>query len=245
MATPEQIPTDLTLEIGVDLTPDAFLAASRHFFGLVKEIAESSGAGDVKWSVKVKEGSNLIGLEPDSLAAADQVQSVYEKFSASTRHLIAGRVEPAELNDEALRHYRQLSQLTAGQKQVITLKFWVQRKPLEIGPAIADAIRESERSDYKDVGSIEGRLQAIQETSGNLRIKIKDPLYPRAIECKLPESMIDEALATFRKRVEITGIIHYRQSGDPISIEVSAIDVLPDDDELPSADDVRGILAAG
>ncbi|KJS23786.1 MAG: hypothetical protein VR75_17610, partial [Hyphomonadaceae bacterium BRH_c29] len=202
------------------------------------------GANKIAWTVKVREGSNLIGLAPDALAAIDQVSEVYEKFNTSTRHLMNGSVEEAGLSDAALGHFRQLSQLTAGKNESITMKFWVQRRPTEFGPKVAEVIRENERADYKDIGSIEGRLQAIQDMGGALRIKIKDPLYPRAIECKLPEDMIESALATFRKRVEITGMIHYRRNGIPMSIEVSNIDVLPDDSELPSIEDVRGILAA-
>ena len=49
-------------------------------------------------------------------------------------------------------------------------------------------------------------------------------------------------LDKFRKRVEVSGIIHYRKNGMPISIEAEQIIALPDDSELPTAEDVRGIL---
>jgi len=55
--------------------------------------------------------------------------------------------------------------------------------------------------------------------------------------------MIDDVLGSFRKRVEIEGRIHYRRNGTPISIEAFEIEVLPDDSDLPTADDVRGIMA--
>ncbi len=102
----------------------------------------------------------------------------------------------------------------------------------------------TERAEYSDYGTIDGKLQAIQESGGILKIKIKDPLFPRAIECSLPESMIEEALSTFRRRVEISGLIKYRKNGTPVSINVENIEVMPDDDDLPTAEDVRGILAA-
>ena len=38
-ATPDQIPTDLALEIGENLSPDRFMAAARAFFGYVQEIS--------------------------------------------------------------------------------------------------------------------------------------------------------------------------------------------------------------
>ena len=66
MATPEQIPTDLTLEIGADLSPDRFIATARAFFGYVQEISQTSAPeGDlVGWTVKVREGSTLLAVDP-------------------------------------------------------------------------------------------------------------------------------------------------------------------------------------
>ena len=52
------------------------------------------------------------------------------------------------------------------------------------------------------------------------------------------------AFSSFRRRVELNGKIHYRRDGTPLSIEASELDILPEDDELPSAADVRGILAS-
>jgi hypothetical protein len=51
--------------------------------------------------------------------------------------------------------------------------------------------------------------------------------------------------SNFRKRVEVSGIIHYRRNGTPISIDVERLEALPDDSELPSLDDVRGLLRSG
>ncbi len=243
MATPDQIPSDLTLEIGTDLTPDAFLAAARHFFGFVQEVAAEACGKSVGWTVKVREGSNLIAVFPDSLAAADQLAAIYSKFRDGARALMAGDVDGAQLGDKALAHIKGLSQLTASKKQAVTMRFWVEKRPVDLGPKIAEAIQEDWRSDYQDFGTVEGRLQAIRESGNTLKISVRDLLYPRPIDCLLPETMVEETLAKFRKRVEVSGLIHYRKSGAPTSIEVSSIDVLPDDDDLPTPDDVRGILA--
>ena len=245
MAKADQIPTDLTLEIGVDLSPEAFMSAARHFFGLAKEIALSTGEDEVVWRVKVKEGSNLIALEPDQLSASDHIEAIYDKFNVGTSALMRGEIEKADLSEGALDHFKKLAQLTESKKNPVTMKFWVQKSPLDMGPRIAETIREDWRSSYSDYGTIDGRLLAIQERGGSLKIKIKDPLFARPIECSLPEEMIDEALSTFRKRVEIAGLIKYRKNGMPVSIAVDRITIMADDDELPTANDVRGIFAAG
>jgi hypothetical protein len=62
VTTPEQVPTDLTLEIGQNLSPERFMAAARAFFGYVQEISNAlAPEGEpIRWVVKVREGSSLL-----------------------------------------------------------------------------------------------------------------------------------------------------------------------------------------
>ena len=62
------------------------------------------------------------------------------------------------------------------------------------------------------------------------------------VRCYFPEELLPSVFERFRKRVEVSGLIHYRKNGAPISIEAEHIVGLPDDSELPTAEDVRGIL---
>ncbi len=41
MATPDQIPTDLTIDLGDNLSPEEFVAAVRNFMGYVAEITDA------------------------------------------------------------------------------------------------------------------------------------------------------------------------------------------------------------
>lgn len=125
------------------------------------------------------------------------------------------------------------------------MRLWVEKKPISLEPTIASAIREEGRSDYTDYGTIEGRLETIQESYGNLQFFIRDMILRQRVRCYFPEELLSEVFSNFRKRVEVSGLIHYRKSGAPISIEAEHIIPLPDDSELPTAEEVRGILAAG
>jgi hypothetical protein len=246
MAKAEQVPTDLTLDISDDLAPEEFVAAVRNFFGYVKEITEAQ-AGDgakINWTVRVKEGSSLIGLEPAPSAPASRLAMVYRKIEFGVEAMARGDLEAAGLTDKALGHLKGLSELVAKSEAKRPLKLWVQRRSNVIGAGIANTIRESLETDYYDLGTLEGRLEAIQDASGSLKIRIQDYLYPRPINCVVPERMIDLVFASFRRRVEVGGRIHYRRDGTPISIEADAIDLLPEDDDLPTAASVRGILAS-
>ncbi len=246
-ATPDIIPTDLTLEIGDDLSPDRFLAAVRAFFGYVKEISEttSNADTDITWKVQVKEGSALIGVAPTASAPISVVEAVYAKVTSGIEHVRSGDVEGSHLPESALKHLRALSELSEpGKDKPIEMRLWVKKKPVAMNPEIGRAIAEDWRSDYSDFGTVEGRLDTIQDR-GSLQIFVRDPLYTGSIRCYFDEDLLPKAFDNFRRRVEISGTIHYRKNGKPISIVVATIDGLPDDSELPNADDVRGIFGSG
>lgn len=244
-ATPDQIPSDLVLEIGDDISPERFIAAVRAFFGYVNEVARSLAPGSEvpTWVVKVREGSSLIGVEPTAATAPNIVQAIYAKAENGFSWLAKGNVEDSGLPEPAIGHLHDLSKLTEGtrSRHGTSMRLWVKHKPLDVEPKIAEAIREDWRADYKDFGTVEGRLEAIQD-DGRLQLRVRDVVLHQTIRCYFPEEMLPEAFGSFRKRVEISGIIHYRKNGTPISIDVSHIEPLLDDSELPSPDDVRGIL---
>lgn len=245
MARPDQIPTDLAIDLGDDLSPDEFLAAVKHFLGYVEEITEAqSGDGsDINWTVRVREGSYLIGVEPQPTAAPSRLAMIYKMAAYAPPVISGGEVAASGLPEKAIGHLKSLSDLAAKNERGAGIRLWVEKSPITIGAGIAKAVREDWDSDYHDVGTIEGRLEAIRDSSGSVRIGVKDFLYPKLISCSVPEHLLEKALGSFRKRVEVEGLIHYRKDGSPISIEAQNIDVLPEDNDLPSADDVRGIMA--
>jgi hypothetical protein len=247
IATPDQVPTDLTLEIGASLSPDRFMAAARAFFGYVQELSAEIGNGETaRWIVKVREGSALLAVDPNPAMRIEQANVVYVRAERGLRHLIARNVDESGLPEAAIKHLRVLSEMTeAGPNKAapVPIRIWIRRKPIAIEPVIASAIREDWRADYNDYGTIEGRLETIQESYGTLQFFIRDPLLRHRVRVYFDESLLPNVFDRFRKRVEVSGIIHYRKNGAPISIEADHVIGLPEDSELPSPEDVRGILS--
>jgi hypothetical protein len=243
-ATPEDIPTDLTLEIGSDLSPDRFMAVARAFFGVVQEIAFAIAPANEapKWTVRVRGGSALIGVEPAPSTPPEVLNAIYNRTAVGIEEVARGDIKDSELPDAALKHLRTLAEATESKRAPVPMRVWVRHKPIALEPRIADVIREDWRADYSDYGTVEGRLETIQDKEGSLQLQVRDAVLRQTVRCYFPEEMLPEVFEKFRKRVEITGLIHYRANGVPISIEAASIDTLPDDDELPTPEDVRGIL---
>jgi hypothetical protein len=172
------------------------------------------------------------------------VNAVYARAEKGIRRIAEGDIDDSGLPEAAVKHLRTLAEISEGTRgHMIPVRLWVHKKPVELDPKIASIIREDFRADYNDYGTIEGRLETITEgSSGSLQFQIRDAMLKQKVRCFFPENLLAEVFDKFRKRVEVSGVIHYRKNGMPISIDAASVTSLPDDSELPTAGDVRGIL---
>src|SRR2546428_3459333 len=96
-ATPDKIPTDLTVEIGDNPSPDRFLKITAAFFGFIAEMSRLAAKGGQipRWVVKVREGSDLVALEPETDTPTDAHWGVYQRASESVHTLLAKGIDAA------------------------------------------------------------------------------------------------------------------------------------------------------
>lgn len=244
MAEADDIPTDLALEIGEDLEPSKFLAAVRDFVGLVNELVQpADGQPDFDWRIKVRQGSNIVALDAPKVRETNAPFAALNAMQDGTHALVDGQLGAPVLTDKALGFAKRLSDIGRSSRGIVPIRIWVRRIPFNFGPEIAEHIREAEHSSYHDYGTLEGTLNAIADRNGVIEIKVADPIWPQAIPCKVSDRQLPAAMAAFRKRVELAGLINYNRLGRPTSISVERLERLPDDSTLPTAQDVRGLLA--
>lgn len=246
MATVEDIPTDLALEIaGSQITPERFLRAVRAFFGLVQEVtAKIAGdEGRVEWAVKVNDGSAIVGVDPSYFTVSPTtLDAIRTNVLRGLESLDADSLTPFDMPEGAVKYARDLANIVGTDDDDDTrVRVWVNKKPKPLTHKIVANAIEILKAAYEDYGSIEGRLQVVSE-EGKLHCNVRDPVTGRAIRCIIPETMLPEAFSAFRKRVEASGKIRYRKDGTPTSIKVESLFVFPDPKNLPSFRETRGIL---
>ena len=244
MATIDDIPTDLALEIGDDLEPARFVAALRAFFGLTEELAQLPTEDNIPhWQVMVSKGSNIVALDATPTMSENIVRNALQKISEGTEAIVAGDFSASSFSERAIDCAKRLSELTKDGNRRVPMRIWVNRQPIEYGPQVAEWVKEDQASAYNDFGTVEGILRVIADQSGTLEIKIFDPIWRRPIPCRAGDDQIENAIRAFRKRVEVSGLIHYNHRGRPTSIRMDTLTILPDDDALPKISEVAGILA--
>jgi hypothetical protein len=246
MATKADIDADLTLEIdGQNVTPERFMRGVRAFFGLVNEVTRAlAGPNEtVHWVVQVKEGSNLVGLEPMRSSIPPPVlQDIYTKVQEGVEAIENEAREPEGMPEAALRHMRDLGAVVGVSEDDDTkVRVWTRKQPVTVTHKTVAHVAVLISEAYEDFGTLEGRIQVISE-QGALHVFVTEPVHGRRIRCYFDEEMLPTFMAAFRKRVEVTGRIKYRRDGTPISIAATALSEFPGKDELPSFRDMRGIF---
>jgi len=95
----------------------------------------------------------------------------------------------------------------------------------------------------KSIGAVDGRLDLIDVHSG-LQVgvyRLTDDRRVKAIIDHDSEAMLARIKELLGKRVYVTGEMKRDPSGEPMAIVVKDIQLMSDDDKLPSLDDVYGL----
>lgn len=245
MARPEDIDTDITLELdGSAITPDKFRKSVNAFVGLLEAITKSvcRDAPLVEWRMRVKSGSNLVGANHAPGANLSHVRSILALTAQGLEQLDHEGEAPPVYPDDAIKHLRDLSNQAAKKPDDDTrVGVWVRRQRREITPAIHSAVRAALRPGFSEEGTIEGQLSVLTDRGG-VHFIIYEHVWDHPVKCTLPDDKVESFMDLWRKRVAAHGLVHYRPDGIPARIDTREIEALPDDRALPSYNDVCGIL---
>lgn len=246
MTTLADIEGDITLEItGSVVTPERFQRALAAFFDILAEVSKTvaSEAGErAEWRVQVKQGSNLIGITPAPGVSPAVAARVFEAMLGGIERLEREPSEPQAFSERALIGARQLSTTVGVVAEDDTrIRVWGQKEVIPTSRQIAEHVGEVLREAYADDGSVEGELKTVSEACG-YRVVIYEPIFGRAIRCEVPADLMPLALTLFGRRVTARGSIRYRRDGTIARVAVEALIPFPPDDDLPTHEEVRGIL---
>lgn len=235
-------PPNESLKISLHLdervvSASAFVRGVRAFIGLIEEVSNFYG-GQLKWGVTVHEGSNVV--EVQSLAPSEHgvlAMQCLESLQAGL-DVIESRPElPVAFSTTAIQRAKKLAvvvQQVGGHIQGPTK----QVRPTSQTAANVDKLLGTP---YSAIGSVEGELLLVSDVRG-AQIGLRDALTGRIIHCGFGSDDLDDVATQFHKRVSVRGFMKYRADGTVASIDVETYRVLRDSAQLPSAEDVRGIL---
>jgi hypothetical protein len=193
----------------------------------------------VRWVVEVDRGSSIIRnrVANPTKQSSDSIDAICKGFYSLRSGI---HKAPYGFKIAEVRASRALASVLGRDVQTIMLKNGDSEQALspEI-LATADTILLGEKQ--KDFGSVEGRVTDLSEHD-RFTCSVYDPVYEHTVVCYLQSDEAQEiASRAFRKRVLVSGLIHYSTEGWPDRITADTIRIFPEENELPSLQEIQAI----
>jgi hypothetical protein len=244
---------NLIVEIDAgELTLGRFDQLTHDISALVREVAgEVTGGGrdSVRWVIEDIRRKSPLRLELSPHAASEKVspQLVQEVASAITQGIavIEERPErPRYFNDAALDRAKDLASRLGEDVQAVRFRSrnGAASEPVAVTKRLAVNVDEIIGPRLEQFGSVEGKLEGLIVHRRKV-FYVWETLTNRRVECVFSDRIeLDEVLAAFGRRVSVRGLIRLRKTGEKLSIEASELYVFPPEEELPTIEDIEGIL---
>ena len=244
MPSPDFKPIVLKLD-GSRIPSDKFVQAVDSFYGLIASVSRAVPGGEkLSWNANVEAGSIQLSATPEpSTHNIEAAIAVKEAVVDGLSMLEQEKVRPEYFDDGALRKVYDLASVIADMDDegisVVRVRHGDELK--DISHQAVAHVNDLLGSRSSAHGSVEGRLQTLSER-GELRFVVYDPLTDAPIKCLFSHELIEDVAKSFGRRVLVYGLIRYREDGTPNSVRVEHFEVFPSSEDLPSAQDVKGVL---
>ena len=157
---------------------------------------------------------------------------------------------PPKMTPEALKAYQTFGEKV--EKGILKVKVGNNRDEdiayenyatvVEVSTGINRAIDTLLSPEVKAIGVVEGRLEYMDIHGNRNLFCIYPAIGPDKIICSFPSDKIEEARQALNRKTRVWGELTYPAGSNfPKSVKVETIELLPEDDELPSLKDLRGI----
>ena len=205
--------------------------------------------GTLRWEVAVlrKDSPALLGLDPvpiarrepgtKQLVRRDTAPQVERILMSGLRALASGE-RPENVPDAAIE---KVERLAAQSKKIGDIKVYTNVSHAEIGEATLEGIKKVAGKNTRSKGSILGQLDTIAVHYGN-EIRVWDENTNRAVRCSYPDDIEDQVKSLLRERVLVVGEVAFNAKGHPISVRVERVDQYGRVDDLPTIEEMSGLL---
>ena len=249
MAKRADTKTSLRLELEGQVTlqrlGDAVDAWTDFLREVGRDVAGRVGRDAVRYVItEAKGGSLTLGVRPQAAkknVPAAMIPRIATTVTAGIRSLDRSAKRPRHFSDVALLKLRSLARLVDSETPQVKIGNGTGSE-ITLSARLMANVETVLAPELTSIGTVEGRLEGLI-IHGKPRFLIFDPLTGRQVSCYFSGRIDWESvLRLFGKRVAATGIIKSRRSGEKVSIQVTQLQPLPPDEELPSSAEVLGIL---
>ncbi|OHB77743.1 MAG: hypothetical protein A2Z25_19140 [Planctomycetes bacterium RBG_16_55_9] len=229
---------------GNNITAEKFSNSVRTFFEIIEDVAANvtGKSRGIEWIISVEPGS--IGLCATAKAVEVSAREVARTVNTITKGIesIGKRKKPPKyFSQNTLERLYHLGNIVGLRENGVSQIFiQTNGKPYEISPSSVAFVSEILKTPTMAYGTIEGHLLAL-ELKGRVRFGIDEVLTGRRVKCFFGDEIYSDVIKAIRKRVSAYGLIRYRKSGIPASVEIKELNVFPEQGKLPQFEDLIGL----
>lgn len=223
------------------------LDVQRAFLNLIREVGRTlAGERGVVWVLhETQSGSIDLGVRavPTSPRVSESVsREIATTISDGMATLATGPQRPPNFTDAALERAKDLANVLTDELPVVTVRNGhAAARVTNILAAHAETVLGEPIAVF---GSVEGTLESLT-VRDQRQFSVYDPLTDERIECRFGTRISPRVIGSaIESRVRVYGEIRSRATGQIMYVRADEIEVQPDADTLPTADEVRGILSA-
>lgn len=239
----------LTLS-GDVLTVDEFVRAAQSLLRVLKEVdRELSGAITSEWTVQElsKSSPARLATRPEIIKsnAPDNRVRIVQIFDSGLRSILKQAVRPPYFNDQALRGARELTQLLGRDVHRISVTSVTNGEPrqaIHLNKHLVANVDELINPLYSYHGSVEGRLEVISVHNQD-SFWVYEDLSNRRVVCYCTRTELAEIDGQdLGRRVVVSGLVRTNKSGAALSVRVKSYRFLSYAPDLPTPDDITGLM---
>jgi hypothetical protein len=181
----------------------------------------------------VKDPNDFVGLP-------DRRDEVVSRFFGYMHSLTVKREAPEELSRSALIAFKELAVPVSHDRVRSSLRNGTESIEVDGSvQAVVDAILAPKT---RESGTVEGRLEFINIHGGRNIFRIYPIVGPERVECSFPDDLLQVARESVGRAVRVSGELTFHMRDPfPHSIKAEEVETLPDDKDLPSLFDIRGM----
>ncbi|HEV7747579.1 MAG TPA: hypothetical protein VGO56_21450 [Pyrinomonadaceae bacterium] len=179
-------------------------------------------------------------IEPVSVSPNGAGDRTAKQFVTNLRQVARGR-RPANSDLAALQSYQNLTSMLKQHVGKVEIKNGG-KNPVVIDQKFASKIAKIIGPDELAEGSIFGTLEWLNLHHNINRFHIYPTVGPRKLDCDFPSELKPQVIAAIDRYVQVSGQLRYKHLEKfPYAVNVSHIEILPPESDLPTLYDLRGI----
>ncbi|TAL45149.1 MAG: hypothetical protein EPN89_12750 [Methylovulum sp.] len=208
--------------------------------GIDQSVAKTSVPTTEYRIIDLKHGSAELTLEAIPKDKNDDITAtVLDKFVVGIQQIQQGTA-PEEFDSALLERFGKIGWVFG--RKVTGISFARNGTRVTIGKTFTSQVRVIIGEDQLAEGSVDGTLDQINIHQERNIFVIYPTVGPTQVRCHFPPELKGKAIEGLGKYVGVNGKLRYKQRDQfPNAINVSEIEVHPDESELPSIFDLRGI----